>query len=739
MDVNTRRCAAEKGIAMKTIPKDFSRFDDRVNELLAKMTLKEKIGQLNQASAPRNEADRVKQEEMMRRGEMGSLILATSATAGNCDQPAVDTEHYDRLQHIAVEESRLGIPMIFGRDVIHGHHTVFPIPLASACAFNPDLVTECYRTVAKEARAEGIHWTFSPMVDLCRDPRWGRIIEGPGEDPLVGATLAAAVVKGFQGEDLTAPDSMVACAKHFLGYGFSEGGRDYNHTEIPGYTLYNYVLPAFRAAVDAGCGTVMGSFNSVNGVPMAATPKYLTDLLRGDMGFEGFVVSDWGSIRQLIVEGIAPDLKECARRGVHAGIEMDMDLSCYADHLENLVNEGKVSMDVIDEAVRRVLRIKFACGLFDNPYTTRREVDKAPHRVMARKLAQESMILLKNNGVLPLEKNASVILGGAYADERRALNGSWSSDGHVTDVTTMTEAMTEVLSANGGTLVTVPSHPLYDNAPYTFFKNRGTIVLALGEGNLVTGEARSMARIEIAEDQVRIAREAHESGKKVVGVIFAGRPLALTPIEPYLDAILYAWHSGTESAHAACDILFGDVNPSGKAVVTFPRDTGHIPVYYNAIVPSKKVHTVYYGAGHGYQDVPCVPMYPFGFGLSYTKFAYSPVEVRRDGLTVDELKAGETVRVAVKVKNVGDRAGRETVQLYIHDLIASYVRPARELKAFRKIELAPGEEREIEFELGYRDLGYYDEDGRYLLEEGQFELWIGDDCTTTNGTRIKIV
>ena len=739
MDVNTRRCAAEKGIAMKTIPKDFSRFDDRVNELLAKMTLKEKIGQLNQASAPRNEADRVKQEEMMRRGEMGSLILATSSTAGNCDQPAVDTEHYDRLQHIAVEESRLGIPMIFGRDVIHGHHTVFPIPLASACAFNPELITECYRAVAREARAEGIHWTFSPMVDLTREPRWGRIIESPGEDPLVGAMMAEAVVKGFQGEDLTDPDSMVACVKHFLGYGFSEGGRDYNHTEIPGYTLYNYVLPAFRAAIEAGCGTVMGSFNSVNGVPMAATPKYLTDLLRGDMGFEGFVVSDWGSIRQLIVEGIAPDLKECARRGVHAGIEMDMDLSCYADHLENLVNEGKVSEEVIDEAVRRVLRIKFACGLFDNPYTTRHEVDKAPHRVMARKLAQESMILLKNNGVLPLEKNASIILGGAYADERRALNGSWSSDGHVTDVTTMTEAMTEVLSANGGTLVTVPSHPLYDNAPYTFFKNRGTIVLALGEGNLVTGEARSMARIEIAEDQVRIAREAHESGKKVVGVIFAGRPLALTPIEPYLDAILYAWHSGTESAHAACDILFGDVNPSGKAVVTFPRDTGHIPVYYNAIVPSKKVHTVYYGAGHGYQDVPCIPMYPFGFGLSYTKFDYSPVEVRRDSLTVDELKAGETIRVAVKVKNVGDRAGRETVQLYIHDLIASYVRPARELKAFRKIELAPGEEREIEFELGYRDLGYYDEDGRYLLEEGQFELWIGDDCTTTNGTRIKIV
>ncbi len=723
---------------MKNIPKDFSCFDKQVNELLSKMTLKEKIGQLNQASAPRNEADRQKQEEMMRRGEMGALILATSATAGNCDQPSVDTEHYDRLQHIAVEESRLGIPMIFGRDVIHGHHTVFPIPLASACAFNPELLTRCYRTVAKEARAEGIHWTFSPMVDLSRDPRWGRIVEGPGEDPLVGESFAAAAVRGFQGEDLTAPDSMVACAKHFLGYGFSEGGRDYNHTEIPSYTLYNYVLPAFRAALDAGCATVMGSFNSLNGQSMAATPRYLTDLLRGELGFEGFVVSDWGSIRQLRTEGLAADLKECAEKGIRAGIEVDMDLSCYADNLEALVNEGKVSMETIDEAVRRVLRIKFACGLFDHPFTTRTDPDRAPHRALAREIAGESMLLLKNNGVLPLAKDASVILGGDYAEERRALNGTWAADGYVNEVTTMKEALSEVLDAHGGTLTPVPSRPLYDDAPLTFFKNKGVIVLALGEGNLVTGEAKSLARIEIAEEQVRIAREAHASGKKVVGVIFAGRPLALTPIEPYLDAILYAWHCGTETAHAACDILFGDVNPSGKAVVTFPRDTGHIPIYYNAMIPSKKVHT-YYGDGHGYLDVPGLPMYPFGYGLSYTTFAFSPVEVRRDALSAEALKNGETVRVAVKVKNTGDRAGKETVQLYLHDKVASYVRPARELKAFRKIELAPGEEQEIEFELGYRDLGFYDEYGNYLLEEGEFDLWIGDDCTTDNVTRIRIV
>lgn len=717
---------------------DFSRFDKQVNELLAKMTLKEKIGQLNQASAPRNEEDRVKQEEMMRRGEMGALILATSSTAGNCDQPSVNTEHYDRLQHIAVEESRLGIPMIFGRDVIHGHHTVFPIPLASACAFNPELLTRCYRTVAKEARAEGIHWTFSPMVDLSRDPRWGRIVEGPGEDPLVGETFAAAAVRGFQGEDLTDPESMVACVKHFLGYGFSEGGRDYNHTEIPAYTLYNYVIPAFRAAIDAGCATVMGSFNSLNGQPMAATPKYLNGLLRDELGFEGFVVSDWGSIRQLRTEGLAATLKDCAEKGIQAGIEVDMDLSCYADNLEALVNEGKVSMETIDEAVRRVLRIKFACGLFDRPYTTRTDPDRAPHRALAREIAQESMLLLKNNGVLPLAKDASIILGGGFAEERRALNGTWAADGYVNEVTTMKEALSEVLDANGGTLTMVPNRPLYDDAPLTFFKNKGVIVLALGEGNLVTGEAKSLASIEITEDQVRLAKEAHDSGKKVVGVIFAGRPLALTPIEPYLDAILYAWHSGTESAHAACDILFGDVNPSGKTVVTFPRTTGHIPIYYNAIVPSKKVHT-YYGDGHGYLDVPGLPLYPFGYGLSYTTFSFSPVEVRQDHVSVEQLKNGETIRVAVKVKNTGDRVGKETVQLYLHDRIASYVRPARELKAFRKIELAPGEEQEIEFALGHKELGYYDEYGNYLCEAGQFDLWIGDDCTTDNVTRIHIV
>ena len=714
-------------------------FDDKIEALLAKMTLKEKIGQLNQGSSPNNEQKARAQEEMIRRGELGSLILANSSTAGNCEQPEVDVEHYDRLQHIAVEESRLGIPMIFGRDVIHGHHTVFPIPLAGACSFNPELVTKCYRAIADEATAEGIHWTFSPMIDLSRDPRWGRIIESPGEDPYVGARFAEAAIRGFQGDDLSDPRSMAACAKHFLGYGFSEGGRDYNPTDISGYTIHNCVLPAFRAAVDAGCATVMGSFNDVNGQPVASSHTYLTELLRDEMGFEGFVVSDWGSIRQMVREGVARDLKDCAAKALPAGMEMDMDCTCYAAHLENLVNEGIVKKEDIDTAVRRVLRVKFACGLFDRPFSTRRPIDKAAHRKLAREIAGESMLLLKNHdGLLPLAKDSKVILAGAYTEERRALNGSWSSDGHVPDVTTMAEAMREVLGANGGEMKLVENSIIYDNAPEAFKKNQGTIVLALGEGNLVTGEAMSLSRIEITENQVRLAAEAHASGKKVVGVIFGGRPLALEAIEPYLDAILYAWHCGTETAHAACDILFGDVNPSGKSSVTFLRTTGHVPLYYNDLLPAKAIHA-YYGDGHGYLDVPGRPMYPFGYGLSYTKFDISAVEVRRGEVSVADLRAGESFELAVKVKNVGDRAGKETVQLYIHDVLASFVRPKKELKGFQKIELAPGEEQEVVFQLGYEQVGFYNERGNYLCEPGDIEVMIGDDCMTTNMGKVKIL
>lgn len=729
---------------------NFRRFDKQVNALLEKMTLKEKIGQLNQASKAKTPEQQKKYEDMCRDGEMGSMILAGTSTAGNTDEYNVLTEYYNEFQKIAVNESRLGIPLIFGRDVIHGHRTVFPIPLASACAFNPDLLEKCYRAVAKEATAEGIHWTFSPMVDISRDPRWGRIIEGPGEDPYVGARFAEAAVKGFQGseeDDLAKRESLAACAKHYLGYGFSEGGRDYNTTDISGYTLHNCVLPAFRAAVNVGCATVMSSFNDINGVPVAASNYYINELLHGELGFEGFVVSDWGSIRQMIREGVARDLKDCAQLGISSGVDMDMDISCYYDHLETLVNEGKVDIKCIDEAVRNILRVKFACGLFDDPFREFVKIDKTPHLKLAREIAGESMLLLKNNNsLLPLSKSEKIILAGPFSQERHSLKGSWSGDGDVNIIATMEEALAEVVNANGGSLITVRPDVIYDNAPVAFFRNEGIIVLALGEGSLVSGEANSLAEIEISANQVKLAKEAHASGKKVVGVIFGGRPLALQPIEPYLDAILYAWHCGTETAHAACDIVFGDVNPSGKASVTFVKTTGHIPLYYNQLVPAKKINA-YYGvenvmknipASSGYLDIPSVPMYPFGFGLSYTTFEISKPTVNKATLSVDDLRNGESFAVSVTVKNTGARKGKETVQLYIHDVIASYIRPQKELKGFMKIELEVGEEKEVTFLLTFDELGFFDERGKYLLESGEFEIFVGNDCMTTNKTVITL-
>ncbi len=728
---------------------NFKRFDKQVDELLAKMTLREKIGQLNQSSKAKTPEMEKMHEEMCRRGEIGSMILAGTSTAGNTDEFEVLTEYYNELQKIAVNESRLGIPMLFGRDVIHGHRTVFPIPLASACAFNPELLTKCYRAVAKEATAEGIHWTFSPMVDLCRDPRWGRIIEGPGEDPYVGARFAEAAVKGFQGDDLSDRESLLACAKHYLGYGFSEGGRDYNCTDISGYTLHNMVLPAFRSAVNAGCATVMSSFNDVNGEPIAASPYYIKELLHDELGFEGFVVSDWGSIRQMIRQGVAHDLKECAELGIKAGVDLDMDLSCYNDNLEALVNEGKVDIKYIDEAVRYILRVKFACGLFDDPFRQFKKVDKAPHLKLAREIAGESMLLLKNkDGLLPLAKNSDIILAGPYTQERHALKGSWSGDGVVPWITTIEEAINEVVTENGGKLTVVENQRIiYNFAPLNYYKNEGVIVLALGEGSLVSGEANSIAEIEITKNQVELAREAHSTGKKVVGVIFGGRPLALDPIEPYLDAILYAWHCGTETAHAACDILFGDVNPSGKSAVTFVKSTGHIPLYYNQIVPSKKINA-YYGVENvargtpgcsGYLDIPAIPMYPFGFGLSYTTFEISAPTVKVGKLGIDELKDGKSFELSVKVKNTGAIKGKETVQLYIHDMFASYVRPQKELKGFEKIELDAGEEKEVTFKLGYDEVGFFDARGKYLVERGNIEVFVGDDCLTNNKSIVTII
>lgn len=717
----------------------YKELDFEVDKILNSLSLKEKIGQLNQVTEPNsNTLEDLKKR--IRRGEIGSVILAATATAGNDEQQAVIVEMLNELQKCAIEESKSGIPLIYGRDVIHGHRTVYPIPLAISCSFNPELIKNSYRCIAKEAANDSIHWTFAPMLDICHDPRWGRIIEGPGEDPFVGATLAKATVTGFQGDNLANEDSLAACSKHYLGYGYSEGGRDYTHTEISDYTLYNYVLPPYRAAVDAGVATVMSSFNDINGQPVTSSHKYLTDILRDRLGFEGYVISDWDVIKQLKKQGVAKDDKDCAKQAILAGLDMDMVDEYYINELERLVLSGEVPEEVIDTSVRRILRIKLAKGLFARPYCEPHEIDTTEHLHLAEQLAAESMVLLKNdNQVLPLKKSAKVALAGPIAQERRVLHGNWSLDGDVDITPTLFEAMTAVAREGNGT-VSINDNPLTINNSTRMFADNEVVVLALGESHLVSGEARCMADISLSAEQVLLAKAARLSGKKVVGVIFCGRPVALESVEPYLDAILCAWHGGTRCAHAAARILYGDYVPSGKTVTTFLRSSGQVPLYYNA-TSSCRVANGYYGenAYPNYIDMPGSPMYPFGYGLSYTDFTISPIKANTLTIPLDKLLSGEKFTFTVKVKNTGAYDGKEVVQLYIHDLIASLMRPLRELKAFEKVEVRKGSTAKVTFSIGAESLGFYNNEGVYTVEKGEIDIYIGDSCLTENQIRIEVV
>ncbi len=713
---------------------DYKQFDKQIDALIKKMTLRQKIGQLHQIMAPKAPEDVEYVKGLIKRGEVGSLILADTATAGKDEQQPINAEYMNELQRCAVEQGPHGIPLIYGRDVIHGHHTVFPIPLASACSFNPELIEASFRATAKEASAAGIHWTFAPMLDLCHDPRWGRIIECTGEDPYVGACFARAAVRGLQGDNLTAEASLVACAKHFLGYGYSEGGRDYHRTELSDYTLYNYVLPAFRAAIDEGVGTVMSSFNDIGGVPVSGSAHYLTEMLREKLGFEGFVISDWDSVVHLINHGVAEDRRECARQALTAGIDMDMADHAYISHLEELVTSGELSEDCIDLAVRRVLRVKMAKGLFDQPYITANAPDRSEHIRLARALAAESMILLKNkNGTLPLKKNARITLSGEFAESVGTYLGSWSLDGVLSDAATLKNAMTEAVTSEGGELNFIKP----DETTKDALSHGDIIVLALGESHTVTGETTALADISLTESQLKLAKLAHNYGKPVIGVIFGGRPICLGAVEPYLDSILYAWHAGTETAHAVTDILFGDSNPCGKAAITFLRSTGHIPLYYNSTSDARGLNC-YYGGDISYLDTPAQPMYPFGYGLSYTRFELSDIRCEKDRLKLEDIKSGEKFKLSVKIKNIGNRSGKETVQLYLRDPVASMMRPWRELKAWKKPELKAGEELTLTFELGADKLGFYDGADNYLIERGKLEVYIGDSCLTENKTFIFI-
>ncbi len=709
--------------------------EKRIDELLSKMTLQEKIGQLNQIKAPLTDDEEIFQ--MIREGKIGSFIMATTAHAGNDDTASVENILINKMQKIAIEESRLGIPIIYGRDVIHGHHTVYPVPLASAASFNPSLIEKCYRNIAKEATADGVHWTFSPMLDLSRDARWGRIIEGPGEDPYVGECLAETCIKGFQGEDFSDRDSLVACAKHYLGYGASEGGRDYHRTEISDYNLYNYYLPAFRSAVNAGVGTFMSSFNDINGQPVTSSYKYLTKILRDKLGFDGMVVSDWEAVSQLKKQGVAETDADCARLSINAGLDMDMCDKIYLNNLEELVTSGEVSTETIDLAVRRVLRVKLRKGLFENPYCESADIDRTEHLKDARALAAESMVLLKNEDqVLPLSKTQKIALVGPFIKERRALLGSWTLDGKAEETTNLIEAMKNAIGSN--LIVNNDDLSIFDSNIARALK-ADVIVLALGESEKVTGEAHSVSDIALPKNQIELIHRYKALGKKVIGVFFCGRPMAMEGVSDYLDAIVYAWHSGSETANALCDILFGDVVPSGKTAVTFPKRTGHIPLYYNVTSSGRKVDC-YYGENPAncYTDSVATPAFPFGFGLSYTEFLYSDLKTDKNEISLESLKKGEKFNISVVVKNIGEYDGKETVQLYIRDKVASIMRPLRELKAFQKSLIKKGEELSFNFELGYEKLGFYTSDGDYIVEKGEFEVYVGENCLTKNKLVVKI-
>lgn len=700
---------------------------ERIRELLKKMTLDEKIGQLNQVK--QNDSEELKED--IKKGKIGSFILANSSTAGNDEQSKANKKLLDELQKIAVEESPSGIPIIFGRDVIHGHSIVMPVPLASAASFNPELITEGYRFVAKEAANDGIHWTFSPMMDISRDPRWGRCVEGFGEDPYLSSKMAVASIKGFQGDDLSDKNSIAACAKHYICYGAAEGGRDYANAEVSDYTLRNFYLKPFAESVKCGVATVMSSFNEISGQPLSSSRYLLYGLLKKELGFDGFIISDWAAVEQLVWQGVAQDKKDAARLAANAQLDMDMTDKCYIENLSELSQEGKVSEDKINDMAYRVLSVKERLGLFENPYIQTRDIDYGAYIKAAKKCSDESMVLLKNNGALPISEDEKVLITGPFAYEKRSHLGTWTLDFDIT----RTDCIADVFKHRSKNVI-APEYRLWDDI-LPDLKNTDTVIVALGESAKVTGEANSLADISFPLEQLEFVKKIKRLNKKVIGILCFARPIALQEAEPYFDAILYAWHSGTMAAHSIADIVYAKVNPSGKLPMTFPRCTGQIPIYYNYPTLSRNKKS-YYGEGESYHDYKSTPMYPFGYGLSYTEFEYSEPYCEKRTLSLAELNNGQKFKVTATVKNTGNRDGAQTVQCYVHDVIASMTRPLKELKGFEKKFIRTGENASFEFEIGYEELGFYTSDSVFAAEPGEFEIYIGSDCTADKFVTVTV-
>lgn len=709
--------------------------EKRITDLISQMTVKEKIAQLVMIDSIGKGPDEVKR--LIREGKVGALILSgMNSWDYACEGSIKSREYANELQRIAVEETRLGIPLIYGHDVIHGWHTSFPDPLAMAAGFNPDMVEKSYRVIARECANDCVHWSFSPMLDLSHDPRWGRCTEGPGEDPYLGAKMAAAAVKGFQGDDLSRQDGIAACAKHYIGYGTAEGGRDYHKGEISDQTLRNYYLPAFRAAVDAGVCTVMNAFNDVNGLPAASNKYLLTDVLRGELGFDGFVISDDHAIEQLVKHGTAEDDADAAAQALNAGLDMDMRDDVYMTHLESCVENGTVSMDVLDEAVRRVLRIKFRLGLFDHPYTEVVPVDYEEDSKVSREMADETVVLLKNNGILPLSKDTNVGIFGFHARDIDLSHGCWSGGVSRARTAVFPDAMEKIAGGRGH--IECRDGAVIDKT-FAFPGDPDVCVLLIGQSPFMDGENANVTSLELSEDQKLIIEHAKKLGKPMIAVIRSGRPLALESIDHYFDAIIWGWHNGSEGATSLAAAIYGDLNPNGKLSMTIPRVTGQEPLYYNQ-TSSCRHNEGYYGNDRirNYRDCDDSPMYPFGFGLSYTTFEYSDLHAERECISYDEIMAGGAFEIKVKVKNTGDREGKETAQCYIHDCVARITRPIRELKGFDKQNYLPGEEKEIVFRLTAKELGYWDNHMTYVVEPGKFKVWVGGNCYAKDEIEICI-
>lgn len=692
--------------------------DTPLLELISRMTLAEKIGQLTQGRLASYSAEEV--AAGLKAGRWGSRILAETGWAGNNENDALDVPEMNGQQRAAVEDSRLGIPLLFGRDVIYGHHTVYPIPHSQAASFHPELVEKACACVAREATADGVKWTFSPMLDLVRDPRWGRVIESYGEDPFLISEMGCATVRGFQGEDPAAPDRMLACAKHFAGYGGSEGGRDYHGTDWSDDTLHNMILPPFRAAVEAGLASVMSGFNQLGGQSVSACPRLTRSWLKETLGWDGFIVSDWGSILDLVNHGQAGDRREAARLALEAGIDMDMVDGLYEEELAALVQDGVLSESLIDDAVLRVLRAKQKAGLFARPYTESAPGrQRAPeHVALAVSLACQSAVLLKNDGVLPLAASLkTVAVLGPYAEARRQHLGSWCLDGRPADVTPILDGLRAELPE----IRFRTANPAFSDEMMAVARNADLTILCVGESHVRNGEAKSISELSLPPGQEELIESFGRLGLPLVVVDCSGRYLPIPAAERFARAILHAGSLGTEAGTAVARLLSGAANPSGKLPMTIPRTTGQIPLYYNVKRPGSAVARTQF---KGYEEQLVTPLYPFGYGLSYTEFALENIV-----LSADTLRPGETVTLRAELRNCGNRAGAQVVQLYLQAVASNPTRPVRELKAFQRVELDPGASCVLAFTLGEKELGCYLPTGVWTVPSGSYRLALGFDST----------